>query len=259
MLNNDIAGVRNASITNLTVTGTMNYISNTTTPAFENNTDSNNRGDALVLLRQRADAGSISGTDFGASLSFEAEGFTNGVTAPQAKVTAGWETTQVDDSNSRDSFLEFKTYQDGLQNPLGMRIDSQGDVGIGTNDPEEKMHLQDNDSNTRIKIVNTNSSAPRYPGVMIDNYQGSNVGGSPLILGRSAQGQDGIPSLVLANDTLMSVAGAGFNGTTGDADNYNQAASITFVAPENFFWDLDSWSNYFWQRNLVIRIIHNNE
>lgn len=233
MSNNDIQNVGTATVTNLTVTGNMDYASNSTTPVFENNTDTNSKGDALVLRRRRADAGSVAGTEFGASLSFEAEGFTNGSSIPQAKVTAGWETSQTNDTTDRDSFITFSTSEDGAVTE-SMRIDSQGDVGIGTNDPDERLHIQDNDTDPRLKIVNSSSTSARYPGVMIENYNGADTGGAARIVGRSAQGSDISTTVSLVDDILLSVVGAGYNGTTGDSDNYNQAASIQILASETF-------------------------
>jgi hypothetical protein len=232
MSNNDITNVANATVANLTVTGNMDYTSNSGNSAFVNTTDDNNAANALVLRRMRADAGSVTGTDFGAALSFEAEGSTNGVSAPQATVLATWEGSQSNNTTDRDASLIFATAKDNSVTEA-MRINSDGYVGIGTNDPTQKLDIKGSDEQTLVSIINSQSTGPQYPGVNMINLDGTGQGGYPRVQGYNVRGSEGAETNTQDDDIFFQLATGGFNGATGPF-GLNEAAVISFEATENF-------------------------
>lgn len=223
----------NAIITgDLTVSGDLNWANSLNSATFTNNADNNNKGNNLVLRRVRQDANTPGGADFGSTIAFEAEGFTDGSSARQSSIFSGWEVTQTDNTTARDSYMTFSTSEDGSETEA-MRINSAGYIGIGTNDPTQMLDVQGQDEDVKLSITNHNSTGAQNPGLMLFNYDGAQTGGYPSIQGNNAQGSSTVTTDTLDADRLFELVGGGYNGATG-VNGFNKAASISFEAGDDF-------------------------
>jgi hypothetical protein len=92
-----------------------------------------------------------------------------------------------------------------------MRINSSGNVGIGTTSPEGKLDITSQGANT----------------VRLDSY-GSAVGNQ--LSCRSAQGTIASPTATIANNNLLRILGSGYTGT----DFSSSRAEIAMLASENW-------------------------
>jgi hypothetical protein len=101
----------------------------------------------------------------------------------------------------------------GTQATERMRIDSAGNVGIGTTSPIAPLHL-------------AGTSSP----MMVFDYYGANANSS-LFLGRKARGTIASPTAILSGDSITAVAARGY-GATAYAGSSN--GLIGFFAAENF-------------------------
>jgi hypothetical protein len=107
----------------------------------------------------------------------------------------------------------FNTMSTSGVNAERMRIDSAGNVGVGTTSPIAPMHL-------------AGTSSP----MMIFDYYASNTNSS-LFLGRKARGTITSPTAVLSGDSIAAVAARGYGATA-----FSSASNglIAFWAAENF-------------------------
>ncbi len=90
-------------------------------------------------------------------------------------------------------------------------IDSNGFVGIGTAAPETLLEVSSNSTASILSTV----------------YSTSN---NPLLSGKRARGTSAVPTSVQAGDTLFSIAGRGYSGSSFSSS----VARIRFLASENF-------------------------
>ena len=96
------------------------------------------------VARTRSDA-TAPGAGFGGALVFGLEGFTDNTVVQPSSIKWGWEAAQTDDTTSRDSFISFNTTLNNTASGQGgserMRIDSNGNVGIGNALPQTKLDI----------------------------------------------------------------------------------------------------------------------
>jgi len=85
------------------------------------------------------------------------------------------------------------------------------------------------DSSLQLNIQSTSSTASRWPGLAISNYNSGFSGGFPVVEMRSSRGSSGTPAAVQSGDFLGSIAGWGYNGT-----GFDDAARIYFKAASTF-------------------------
>jgi hypothetical protein len=100
------------------------------------------------------------------------------------------------------------------------------------------------DSGARLDIQNTSSTASRWPGLNIINYNGGFTGGYPVVELVSHRGSSAAPTAVQSGDILGSIGGWGYNGTI-----VNDAARIYFTAASNFNGTNDDGSIEFWTQS----------
>ncbi len=111
---------------------------------------------------------------------------------------------------------ESQPIQIGDNGIVAMTIED-GDVGIGTTDPKQKLHVADGN-------------------IRFDKYGG----GSPTLLGHQANGTEALPTRTMAGDDLMRLAAKGH----GDSNIFSLAsrARIFFTAAED--WTDDYQGTY---------------
>jgi hypothetical protein len=115
-----------------------------------------------------------------------------------------------------------------------MRLDSSGNVGIGTPTPSARLSVTDNDAAVAVKVTNTTSTAIRYPAMQVFNYQGtgSGVGGYPTVqLYNYRDNAGGAAAAAQAGDVLGSIIFGGGTGT-GQGVSWNEAIKVK--AAENY-------------------------
>jgi len=113
-----------------------------------------------------------------------------------------------------------------------MRITANGNVGIGTNDPGQKLHVQGTDGVVGILVENTDSTAARWPSVTVRNYQGSPANtGFPAYHLEASRGSKASPLPVAQGDHLGSLQ---FWGARDVAGTKIRGAFINAIAKENF-------------------------
>lgn len=125
--------------------------------------------------------------------------------------------------------LDFRT-----NNVIRMSILSGGNVGIGTTTPAVNFEVSASDVNTAINIVNTNSTANRFPRLNIYQY-GTN--GSAVLELHHANGTSSAPSATLVNDVLGTIDFDGYSGTA-----FFDGIKIQCIASEN--WTGAAQGNY---------------
>ncbi|MEK7355175.1 MAG: hypothetical protein AAB250_01910, partial [Bdellovibrionota bacterium] len=99
-----------------------------------------------------------------------------------------------------------------------MRLDSNGNVGIGTSAPNSLLHL--NGGGLRIDRDDAN------PGVTLRSY---GVANQPVFYGMAARGTTGAPTMSNSGDQLLRVVADGYGATT-----YARSGELNFIAAENF-------------------------
>ena len=85
------------------------------------------------------------------------------------------------------------------------------------------------DNSLQLNIQSTSSTASRWPGLAISNYNSGFSGGFPVLELRSSRGSSGTPTAVQSGDILGSIAGWGYNGT-----GFDDVARIYFKAASTF-------------------------
>ncbi len=78
---------------------------------------------------------------FGGQNEYALEGFTPDSQSVAATLNWGWELTQSNDTTDRDAYLSFEVTQDDTLSEA-MRIDSNGNIGIGTTSPAAMLDVK---------------------------------------------------------------------------------------------------------------------
>jgi len=110
---------------------------------------------------------------YGAGITFQSP-LTGGSLAEMARITADGEAAWNTTASTQDAGLRFYTAQDGTTTER-MRIDSSGNVGVGTSSPSEKLHILDSgndDNGIKIQNADTGSSAVANVKVFANAAQG---------------------------------------------------------------------------------------
>jgi hypothetical protein len=137
----------------------------------------------------------------------------------------------IHDHSTRAGYWAFTTANGGSPTEK-MRITANGNVGIGTNDPGQKLHIQGTDGVVGILVENTDSTAARWPSVTVRNYQGSPANtGFPAYHLEASRGSKASPLPVAQGDNLGSLQ---FWGTRDVAGTKIRGAFINAIAKENF-------------------------
>ncbi|MCB0378281.1 MAG: tail fiber domain-containing protein, partial [Bdellovibrionales bacterium] len=111
--------------------------------AAENAIDDDNMRRSLYARRSRSSA-TTPGAGFGPIITLQAEGFTDNSYDDVGRIGAAWEVPQSNDTTDRDSYMTFSTLVDGVTREQ-MRIDSAGNVGIGTTTPSGILDIEGGD------------------------------------------------------------------------------------------------------------------
>ena len=126
-----------------------------------------------------------------------------------------------------------------------MRITSGGNVGIGTDSPATKMHLQG--FNTKLTITNTNATATGYHGIIFESLDGA--GFTTQSLGQidfiSSAGATGLSARIEAEMANANGAGtivfsAGAAGSASERMRITAGGDVSFRDTSNnqaFYWD----------------------
>ena len=137
-----------------------------------------------------------------------------------------WDLGLLENSNS----FTFSNWNgSSVSNPLV--IENSGNVGIGTTDPWHKMEVHGTDSDVASVVVNTTSTAARYPAFLVQNYNNGFGAGAPSFAGHAFRGTMGSPAAIQSGDNLLMLNAMAGTGSNWDVVN---AASIQFQAAENF-------------------------
>jgi len=117
-----------------------------------------------------------------------------------------------------------------------MRVDGNGNVGIGISAPLDMLSLYKANAGLGINIIsdNTSTTTARYPYLNVTNYMGApatKAGGNPGINLINMRGTYSNSSAMQAGEALGSITFGGSNGNTG---NYNEGAAIWGVTSQSF-------------------------
>jgi hypothetical protein len=113
-----------------------------------------------------------------------------------------------------------------------MRLDNNGHLNIGsTSAATYKLEVAGADNpDISIRVWNDNSTSPRYPGLIAQNYIGTAGSGAPQVYLANSRGGSGTPSPIQSGDILGFLT---FAGTYSGYNNYN-AAEIRGMAAQTF-------------------------
>jgi hypothetical protein len=85
---------------------------------------------------------------------------------------------------------------------------NDGNVGIGTNNPETTLNIAKDDTHTIVHVENTSATNSRYPGLMISSYD--SYYGHPNITGRLSVGSKDSPVNLNPNRTVFNMVGRAY-------------------------------------------------
>lgn len=115
----------------------------------------------------------------------------------------------------RRALMRLRPYSTAATPPApALAIDEQGNVGLGTINPQAKLNLVSTSSSELIKVENSNSAGLAYPSISIDNYMGT-TSGHPWIGFGNYGGTRGSASATGAGQLLGTLIAWGHDGTRG--------------------------------------------
>lgn len=205
---------------------------------------SNNTGGANYTLGKSrgsfvGSSSTVQGSDTLGSLAFYGDvGSSYFLAAASIRAFVGVGTVN---STSLPGFLQFNTTSDGTSSPQErLRITENGNVGIGTINPQEKVVIYGavaiGASNTidlssptgarvPLRMVNDNGSLWTGGGMINETYGPF----APGYVGRYARGTAAVPSQVLSGDRLAFLVGSGFGTSV-----FRNPGAVNIYAQEDF-------------------------
>ncbi|QDK37867.1 tail fiber domain-containing protein [Bdellovibrio sp. NC01] len=133
--------------------------------------------------------------------------------------------------------LEFYTTGAGASDSTErMRIDSAGNVGIGTTSPTESLSVYRANATATVGITsdNTSTNTARYPAISVTNFMGSPTtgnGGNPSFNLTNFRGSSGAPAAMKSGESLGAFV---FNGSSDTSGNYIEGAAIWASTTQNY-------------------------
>jgi hypothetical protein len=116
---------------------------------------------STLRLYQQGGAGDANNDGSGAALDWYLR-HSGGSDVHAGRIGVAWEEDTSATASTQDSFMVFNTAQDGTDTER-MRITSAGNVGIGTAQPSEKLHLSDADGTEPTILIENTGTASNEP------------------------------------------------------------------------------------------------
>ena len=104
-------------------------------------------------------AGANYGTTLGYQLGYSGSSSATGELVDAGKITVAATQTWTDVPNTQDSYMTFQTAKNGSLSEH-VRINQDGEVGIGTDDPIAQLHISGADTSDQVLIQNSSASSP---------------------------------------------------------------------------------------------------
>ena len=137
-------------------------------------------------------AGANYGTTLGYQLGYSGSSSATGELVDAGKITVAATQTWTDVPNTQDSYMTFQTAKNGSLSEH-VRINQDGEVGIGTDDPIAQLHISGADTSDQVLIQNSSASSTSAPDLVLDRPSTTPAGGDNIGLlqfrGRNSAGE----------------------------------------------------------------------
>ncbi len=120
---------------------------------------------------------------------------------------------RIDANGGSGETLNFEFYDQDTTTAFNlMTIDGNGNVGIGTIAPSNKLQLETDNASVKMQVVNTSSSVARYPEVNIKNWEGA-TGGYPIFKFTNYGGAKGSTSITPTSQAVGQIRYEAYDGS----------------------------------------------
>ena len=137
-------------------------------------------------------AGANYGTTLGYQLGYSGSSSAAGELVDAGKITVAATQTWTDVPNTQDSYMTFQTAKNGSLSEH-VRINQDGEVGIGTDDPIAQLHISGADISDQVLIQNSSASSTSAPDLVLDRPSTTPAAGDNIGLlqfrGRNSAGE----------------------------------------------------------------------